>query len=109
MSGGNVLCGVLALANESASLRGSRAAGFVSPVMDGVRHGSVVRFQCLGEGVPGSEMSYCRCVLWRAQREAELAGRSGDGALVDGEALRPPERGRALSEAMSAMRAGDVA
>jgi hypothetical protein len=107
--GDSVVCGVLALGNESASLRGSREAGQVSPVMDAARHGSVVRHQCFGRGVPGSESSYCRCVLWRAQRDAEIAGRHGDGALRDEQAHRPPERGRMLSEAMAELRASEAA
>jgi hypothetical protein len=79
----SVLCGVLALANDGAHIGGVTARGQVSPLMSGSKDPNIVRFQCAGTGVPGSHMSYCACELWRAQRDAELAGRRGPGALRD--------------------------
>lgn len=87
-----VLCGVLANSNEGAHIAGVTRRGQVDPVFHGDRDPSIVRFTCLSPGVPGSRMSYCACVLWRAQRDADRAGRRGPDALRDEQATRPRNR-----------------
>jgi hypothetical protein len=86
--GESVLCGVLNQANDGAHVAGFTGRGQVSPLMSGRDDPNVVAFQCAGQGVPGSPASYCACALWRAQRDAERAGRRGPGALHDGGADR---------------------
>lgn len=91
----SVLCGVLAKSNDVSDVGGYASRGAVSPVMSGTRDPNVVRFFCRSPGIPGSRRSYCACALWRAQRDAELAGRHGKDALRDGQAERVATAGGA--------------
>lgn len=71
----DVLCGVLADANDGAHVGGFRSRGQVDALFRGDKDPSTIRFACHGQGVPGSPMSYCACVIWRARRDADRAGR----------------------------------
>lgn len=86
----SVICGVIDGSNEGAEIGGWERRGKVTPVVSGTRDPATIRYLCAGRGVPGSETSYCACVLWRAQRQADWADRHGPGALRDDLAIRPP-------------------
>lgn len=86
----SVVCGVLEQANEGAEIGGWEERGQITARLSGSRDRSTVRNLCAGRGVPGSAVSYCSCVLWQAQKEAEWAQRHGPDALRDPIADRPP-------------------
>lgn len=87
----DVLCGVLAKSNDGAHVGGFTSRGQMDPMFYGDKDPSVIRHACHGRGVPGSPASYCACVIWRAQRDAERAGRKGPDALRDEQATRVRE------------------
>lgn len=87
----SVLCGVLAQSNRGAHVRGFQSRGQVSPVMSGSHDPATIATACAGDGVPGSQLSYCACAIWRAGKQAEWAGRRGPDALRDEHAVRRPE------------------
>lgn len=86
----SVLCGELVIANDGAHVQGFQSRGHVSPVMDGDHDATAIATYCAGDGIPGSEISYYQCPIWRAAREAAWAGRTGPDALRDEQAGRPP-------------------
>lgn len=88
--GPSVICGALELSNDGAHVNGFQSRGQVSALMSGKSDPRTVRGFCAGDGVPGSPRSYCSCVIWRAQRQAEWAARRGPDALRDDQAARPP-------------------
>lgn len=81
---------MLELSNDGAHVRGFTSRGQLPALMSGRKDSGTVRHFCAGRGIPGSEISYTACALWRAQREAEWAARKGPDALRDEKAQRPP-------------------
>lgn len=87
--GPSVLCGALEIANSGAHIDGNAARGQVSALMSGRQDPSVVQNFCAGRGVPGSPASYCRCAIWRAEKQRIAAGRTpGADGLKDTKAGR---------------------
>jgi hypothetical protein len=100
-----VICGVLELANDGASVRGFQSHGRTSALMDGESDFRTVHGFCCRFGA-GEPAGYVRCVIWRARREAEWAARRGPDALRDDQAVRPDRDFSALEEA-AALAAGE--
>lgn len=86
----SVRCGVLAESNVGESIDGFTHRAEVDPIFSGSRDSGTVNLKCAGDGVPGSELSYCTCVIWQSERDAADARRRGPGALVDPASHRPP-------------------
>jgi hypothetical protein len=93
--GDSVVCGVLEQSNQGANVGGFHSRGQLPALISGRADPKVVLGFCCGPGVPGSRLSYCSCVLWRAEKQ-RLA--RGDSELRDELAQRPPEVDPELAE-----------
>jgi len=89
----SVVCGVLDRSNDGAQLNGLTERGQVTPLFDGRRDANTVTLLCCGSDGAGGRCYYTECVLWRAAKETDWAGRSGP------DALRDPQAGLAAARA----------